>query len=549
RDFADLNQFVDCLLNPGPGCECADVNPDLNTDGNDIQAFVDLILFGIPCPITMAFATSAQITIQMFNPPLPFPITVNLDSFAPDNTVVVLGDEPYNTGAPIEREMISMEMTGFDPQLNTTVQLHESPDLPSHGVVDNVVAGPGGEFLSGDSFFGVFVFLEFPDLPVPGGLTAFNPVPVLVEAIGINQLPPDLPHVMAGPNVPLVFSDPSFQGEIIDVVHFPEPVCVYEVTCIDGPCNECGVSLGDICVGARCPGGTCAGGVTTDCGALNCCVEYTLIACEINSAPPCPFGANACTCDATPGKCCLPDGTCIVTTEADCKEQGGPSAYKGDGEVCVPERCCLPDGSCIQTDPMCCEDVGGTPDGVGPCLPLRKCCLPDDSCVDADPMCCANVLMGTSFPGVCAPVACCFADGSCQDLDPDCCTAAGGTPDGPGSCLPLQKCCLPDDSCIDADPACCVNVLLGTPFAGLCAPIEACCFPNGTCLQLEPDCCMDIGGTPDGVGPCEPIEACCLPNGTCIQAEPLCCANVLGGTADGVRACLPVEACCLADGT
>ncbi len=547
---ADIQQFVGCLVaaggGPPPGCECADTNGDGLIDLPDVLNFVNVLLAGAPCPVftTMSFATSAQVTINMINPPLG-PIVLNLDSTATDNTTVRLEAPPYTTGQPIPTELIALDLTGVDPMLGG-VQMQMNPVFPSQGMVNNVVAGPGGEFLGGDSFFDVFVEINLVDI----GVTAFNAVPVPVQSLGNTQLPPEVPHTSGPIHVPLTFSDPTFVGEIIDVVHNPEPVCIYEVTCIDGPCNDCGVQLGDICTGARCPGGTCSVSVQTDCGVSTCCVVYTLVNCTVSAAPACPFGANFCPiCDPTPGACCLPDGTCIVTTQADCKAQGGPGAYQGDGTTCAPpQKCCLPDGSCIDTDPTCCALVGGTP-FPGLCAPPQKCCLADGSCIDTDPDCC-TLAGGTPFAGLCGPVeACCFADGSCQNLDPDCCIVAGGTPDGPGLCLPPEKCCLADDTCVDADPVCCVNVLGGTPFPGLCAPVEACCFPDGTCRQLEPDCCINAGGTPDGVGPCQPIEACCLPDGTCIQAEPLCCFNVLGGTPDGVRPCFPIEACCLPDGT
>lgn len=543
-DELDLPLFVNTLL-AGSFGGCADVNGDGPVDGADIRPFVGAVLAQQPCIQfdVMSFATSAQITVFMQNPPLGV-VTLELDSNDSDNTTVQLEAEPYNTGQPIATEMISMQMTGNFPGIGAVI-LNESPVDQSHGAVDNVVATPTGGFVSGDSFLNVFVVLDFPDI----GVSAFNPFPVAVQAPGISQLPPDIPHFSGPTNVPLVFDNPAFEGFIIDVIHNPVPVCIYELTCMDGPCNDCGFSLGDLCVGARCPGGTCSVGFMQECGDPTCCVEWTLVACAPSRLPPCPNAPFCPVCDPTPGACCLPDGSCIVATEAECKELGGPMAYQGDGTACAPpQKCCLADGSCIDTDPQCCTLVGGTP-FPGMCAPPQKCCFGDGSCIDTDPMCC-TLAGGTPFAGMCGPVeACCFGDGSCQNLDPDCCVIAGGIPDGPGLCIPPQKCCLGDDSCINADPACCVNVLGGTPFAGMCAPIEACCFPDGTCSQLEPDCCMNAGGTPDGVGPCEPVEACCLPGGTCMQAEPLCCINVLGGTPDGVRACMPVEACCLPDGT
>ncbi len=397
-----------------------------------------------------------------------------------------------------------MNLSGNHPQLGQ-VHLQLNPAFQSFGQINNVIQTPTGGFASGDSQFGVFVRLDLPNL----GGGAFNPVPVDVRAPGITRLdPPQQPHASGPTSVPLIFDDGVTEGTIIDVIHFPDPVCIYQVTCIDGPCNDCGVSLGDVCTGARCPGGTCSVSVQTTCGASPCCVVWSLIGCEPSSAPPCPFGPNACpACDPTPGACCLPDGSCIVTTEAECKQQAGPAAYQGDGTTCSqPEACCFPDGSCRDLAPECCVKIGGTPDGPGACIPPEKCCLPNGTCINADPACCVNILGGTPFAGACEPVeACCFQDGTCTQLEPSCCIDAGGTPDGIGPCFPREACCFPDGTCIMADPFCCPDLGgvargAGTTCATPNICLGACCHGDGTCTHTTENACNGANDTFKGIG-------------------------------------------------
>lgn len=66
---------------------------------------------------------------------------------------------------------------------------------------------------------------------------------------------------------------------------------------------------------------------------------------------------------ARTGGCCLPNGSCVVTTQTNCAAQGG--TYRGDrtncNTPCVPTGgCCLPNGSCVVTTQASCTSQGGT---------------------------------------------------------------------------------------------------------------------------------------------------------------------------------------------
>jgi len=121
------------------------------------------------------------------------------------------------------------------------------------------------------------------------------------------------------------------------------------------------------------------------------------------------------------GACCLPDGSCILLTEQECKDAGG--TYQGDETACEPDpcsappppppaegACCLADGSCVTTTADDCAKQGGTYQG-------------DDAPCDPNP--CPQ-----PPPPPPAQGACCLADGSCITTTADDCATQGGTYQG-----------------------------------------------------------------------------------------------------------------------
>ncbi len=67
--------------------------------------------------------------------------------------------------------------------------------------------------------------------------------------------------------------------------------------------------------------------------------------------------------DDAPGACCLSDGSCEVTFQADCESIGGQ--WQGPGTSCEDPgcepfgACCLPDGSCAELEESACLDLSG----------------------------------------------------------------------------------------------------------------------------------------------------------------------------------------------
>ncbi|MBT8485989.1 MAG: choice-of-anchor E domain-containing protein, partial [Phycisphaerae bacterium] len=136
------------------------------------------------------------------------------------------------------------------------------------------------------------------------------------------------------------------------------------------------------------------------------------------------------------GACCFSDGSCVLTTDANCVAAGG--VYQGEATDCgvvacpQPGACCFPDGSCVAA-----AGIGG------------------DDCTAA-----GGVYQGddTDCAGVACPQpgACCFADGSCALAGviggADCVTAGGVYQGNDSDCATVAcpqpgACCFPDGSC------------------------------------------------------------------------------------------------------
>lgn len=537
----DISPMVDCMIEGGgAGCGCGDLNNDRSVTPADLPPFVGMLLAGSgpPCYRNMEFNTQATVVLQVDNPPLGL-VALSLNNAGEGDTRVRFPDAPFVTGQPVPLEMHLLELVGEHPVLGE-VRLHQNRELHSFGSIENVIAGPGGTFLSGDVRLNVFFTLEIQN---PQYATAANNIPLNIFSPGNTMLPPNQPLTSEQP-VPLTFNPPTITATVVSVTHSVQKMCIYQVTCIDGPCNDCPVRLGDIVACFNCVN-TCAG-FQRKCGTKNCCVTYSVIDCRPPSGePPCPPGDFCPVCNAATGKCCLPDGGCIEVTESTCKDLAGPGGYRGDGTSCGPaRRCCMADGSCIDTDPECCIRAGGTP-APGTCAPPQRCCIGNDTCRDLDPQCCA-LEGGMSLPGTCQPVQrCCLPSGICVMTDPVCCVNVLQGQSFPGACNP-QKCCLGNGSCVDRDPQCC-QLLGGVTYAGVCNP-QRCCLPNGNCVDRDPDCCQQIGGTPMGPGLCQPLAACCFDDGDCQEFEPQCCV-LQGGTPHAGANCINTGGCCKPDNT
>ncbi|MHC5002041.1 MAG: hypothetical protein ACYTJ0_02865 [Planctomycetota bacterium] len=306
---------------------------------------------------------------------------------------------------------------------------------------------------------------------------------------------------------------------------------------------------------------------------------------------------------APSGACCLPDGTCVVTTQSDCESALG-GIYVGDfttclGVTCPPATgaCCLPDGTCIVTTGPVCDTLGGIYQGDNvPCtavecpFPIGACCLPDGTCIITIQSSCESPVIGGVYQGDNVPCvavncpppdgACCLPDGTCVQITAIECQELSGLYQGNNvpctavECpFPIGACCLPDGSCVITTQSSCESPVIGGVYqgdnvpcvAGNCPPpAGACCLPDGTCIVTTGPVCATLGGIFQGPNvPCTavecpfPIGACCLPDGTCIiTTQSSCESPIIGGVYQGDNVpCVAVQcpppdgACCLPDGT
>lgn len=132
------------------------------------------------------------------------------------------------------------------------------------------------------------------------------------------------------------------------------------------------------------------------------------------------------------GACCLPDGSCLMTTATACSQQNGE--YLGNDVPCDPDpctdpmgACCAEDGTCVATTQLDCDATGGS-------------YLGDGSDCQSDP--CPD-LSG----------ACCESDGTCRFLTPSQCASLGATFLGSGTSCEPNPCPQPSGSLfVDSEP-------------------------------------------------------------------------------------------------
>ena len=149
----------------------------------------------------------------------------------------------------------------------------------------------------------------------------------------------------------------------------------------------------------------------------------------------------------------MPDGTCIVMTQADCAAANG--VFRGPNTKCNPNlcppppppgvgACCAPSGNCTLTNAAACAAAGGTFSGAGTtCIPnlcpvpTSACCLPNNTCSEISQVSC-QALGGMFRAG-----ELCSADDD-NDGVPNCQDQCPGTPDGNTLCEDGCACIICD---------------------------------------------------------------------------------------------------------
>ncbi|MGB2986978.1 MAG: Ig domain-containing protein [Phycisphaerae bacterium] len=159
-----------------------------------------------PCDGEMAedvFCSAAGITVEIFpgvlgDYPQGFEDTLILSSEGLGDAVVVRTDAPfddcyehgeciYGDCPQIETEITNLELAGFSARLGNVV-VRERSDVVSDGAICCVKANPDtGDFISGDSYFNVYVEI---DVPAHDVTLRTGDEPVRLQAEHITSLPP-----------------------------------------------------------------------------------------------------------------------------------------------------------------------------------------------------------------------------------------------------------------------------------------------------------------------------------------------------------------------
>jgi len=413
----------------------------------------------------------------------------------------------------------------------------------------------------------------------------------------------------AGANVPC----PASPGDLCPEI---TGACCNGANCSEVCDDDCdalgGDYLGD---GTTCEPNFCAGAC---CVYGTGCGDTTREICGSASGD---FKGEGTTCDALPpelecgGACCallFLDPICLRDLRRDQCVEGGDvddPVYMGDATQCWDEdiddctapstrgACCLPDGSCLITSQDFCQGSGDgafVQDGTCDQVTCTACCTDTGECyMSATGQCPApdTVIDPPCVPNRCIiPIgACCFNDENTDCVDGerrDTCEQAGGRfQEGNTDCEndcpdSFGACCRPNGTCTDRvtesecedtlngkyyDGTACDSAGVDCPAPDACCPaLGACCLDDGTCFVKLSDECegpAGLGGSFAGAGvecgrdTC-PTGACCV-GSDCIVPEltrAACDARLGGYRGDGTVCsddtikCGDIEgACCMPD--
>ncbi len=149
-------------------------------------------------------------------------IPVNLNSAGLEPTILIRTPPPYQTGVPIDTEIIEMALAGFVEGVGR-VEVRQRGDQPSFGIIQNVVAD-GGNFVSGDCSLGMFVDIILADI---GQVLDTGVIPIQMQAVNVTSLPPLGQDFFNLEQVEL-FDKETMQsvGFVLDAVHRPDEIFV-----------------------------------------------------------------------------------------------------------------------------------------------------------------------------------------------------------------------------------------------------------------------------------------------------------------------------------
>jgi hypothetical protein len=155
---------------------------------NDELAFCDS--FMVPAPLDQDCFEStgrATVTLDVEDTECADGVELDLASAGFDSSVVELDPPPYTTGVDIETELVQLELAADVGGDFGQIIIRERADVESPGLIENVTADDNGDFISGESFFDIFVEVEITGM----GMTLdTGSTPLRLDAGTITELPP-----------------------------------------------------------------------------------------------------------------------------------------------------------------------------------------------------------------------------------------------------------------------------------------------------------------------------------------------------------------------
>jgi len=286
-----------------------------------------------------------------------------------------------------------------------------------------------------------------------------NPNPPTVD------IPTGAPGTTAGPSVPSIITvGDNFNIQDVDVVIKIQHTYRGDINiCLTGPDG----TVVQLTVGTCTGGGTC---VTED----NFNVRFNDEGLAVNCADPNLANLAATPVDVIPAASLavfdgLPSaGQWTLNINDDVGGDVGVlqdwAILLDDGNACMG-ACCRTNGSCFISGELPCQQQGGTFQGAGvscspsPCAPNGACCIGGICSQQSNIDCLANNGVfggaGTSCDTPPCFVPCCKSDGTCTLLTAAACSAlpfstagAPGTPCPSEPCAPVGACCSEGDICV-----------------------------------------------------------------------------------------------------
>ncbi len=240
------------------------------------------------------------------------------------------------------------------------------------------------------------------------------------------------------------------------------------------------------------------------------------------------------------GACCLPDGSCVVTSEAACMAAGG--TYQGDSTPCDPNpclgACCVP----CPNDPDCFPDPSNPDCGIFDCVDG----VTEDECDALDPASIFHVGESCPTPGSCPALPCpcgdeCPPDACTIECPPDVTVECDGSTDPMDTGMPT---CM--DTCIGDCVTEHSDSMMGTCPTVITRTWTCTCTSSGAtsmCTQMitvddtmPPEITCPAGFSvqcADDVPACDPLDASATDN--CDLAVDIACVQgpLVGGACGG----------------